>query len=47
MLLLCDAITCIYTCVHVIHVLTCVNVPISIGHMTDQNKHYFDVQLYY
>ena len=40
MLLLYDAITSVYT--HVIslhiHVLTCVNVPIKLGHMTTQNK---------
>ena len=24
-----------------IHVLTCVNVPIKLGHMTTQNKHCF------
>ena len=49
MLLLCDAITdIIHVCISLhIHVLTCVNVPISMGHVTTQNKHYFDVQLSY
>ena len=34
--------TDVYISLH-IHVLTCVNVPISIGHMTTQNKSYFDI----
>ena len=27
-------------------VLKCVNIPISMGHVTTQNKHYFDVSAY-
>ena len=34
-----------YVSLH-IHVLTCVNIPISMGHMTTQNKHYFDALVY-
>ena len=29
-----------------IHVSTCVNVPISMGHVTTQNKHYFHALAY-
>ena len=35
-----------YVSLH-IHVLTYVNVPISIGHMTTQNGLYFDVYIFY
>ena len=31
-----------YVSLH-IHVLTCVNVPISVSHVTTQDKHLFDV----
>ena len=39
--MLLQVFTDVYVSLH-IHVLTCVNVPISMGHVTTQNKHYFD-----
>ena len=42
--MLLQVFTDVYISLH-IYVLTCVNVPISKGHVTTQNKHYFDILL--
>ena len=39
-LMLLQVFTPMYVSLH-IHVLTCVNVPITLGHVTTQNKHCF------
>ena len=44
--MLLQVFTHMYISLH-IHMLTCVNIQISIGHVDDQNKCYFNVQLYY